>query len=350
MKNLFQFLYNGVVILFFLAISGCQQKPNAPSIDLKLPTFKNMVVLGDSYSDNGNVYRLTNGYYPGEAYYEGRFSDGPVWSEYFAQSLQIDPSNSTQFLDFAYGQAQISGPYKIEILKNDGKKVSYSIPDLNEQITSYLKKPVEHPEKTLFVVFIGTNDLLNLADTENHQELIEKLLSQLQMQLDRLESNGASHILVVNMRNLTLTPYICSASQKKDAHPQLTPQAYIENYVRLIESYNSQLLQLLQNKKNILKFDAYNFDTKIHEKIVAGGYPYQFDGKYYVLKYGGDKCYLDHAHVSCYINKGNYQKQVSPICPDPTDYFYYDRAHPTTYVHKLMAEAVYEEFCAHFQK
>jgi len=116
----------------------------------------------------------------------------------------------------------------------------------------------------------------------------------------------------------------------------------------MIERYNILLKEWIeQQQASVILFDAYAFDTEIHNKILEGGYPYHFDGKPYILKYGGDLCYHDHAEISCYFNKGNYQEQVSPICPDPTDYFYYDRAHPTTFVHKLMSDAVYAHMQAH---
>ena len=53
---------------------------------------------------------------------------------------------------------------------------------------------------------------------------------------------------------------------------------------------------------------------------------------------------MDHVEQSCYTNKGNYQDIVSPICKDPYEYFFYDRVHPTTYAHKIMADAVYAQF------
>src|SRR3954470_23184547 len=45
-------------------------------------SFKSIDVLGDSLSDTGRLYSVTG--YPPPPYYLGRFSNGPLWVEYFA--------------------------------------------------------------------------------------------------------------------------------------------------------------------------------------------------------------------------------------------------------------------------
>jgi len=40
-------------------------------------------VLGDSLSDTGNLAAATGGAFPGPAYYENRFSNGPIWADFF---------------------------------------------------------------------------------------------------------------------------------------------------------------------------------------------------------------------------------------------------------------------------
>lgn len=49
--------------------------------------FDNLLVFGDSYSDIGNVYKLSNKAWPLKTYDHGRFSNGPVWSEHVCPSL-----------------------------------------------------------------------------------------------------------------------------------------------------------------------------------------------------------------------------------------------------------------------
>ncbi len=63
--------------------------------------FETVVVFGDSLSDNGNTYARTFGFAPGgQPYWQGRFSNGPVWTEHLASALGAKTSN------FAYGGGQ----------------------------------------------------------------------------------------------------------------------------------------------------------------------------------------------------------------------------------------------------
>ncbi|KAJ9070170.1 hypothetical protein DSO57_1011329 [Entomophthora muscae] len=62
--------------------------------------FEQIVTFGDGFSDIRRTNTQTRGKYPGEPYYLGRFSNGPVWTEYLADEL-----NATIF-NYAYGMAR----------------------------------------------------------------------------------------------------------------------------------------------------------------------------------------------------------------------------------------------------
>ncbi len=51
---------------------------------LKAAPFSDLFFFGDSLSDAGNISKMTAGSIPGSPYYQGRFSNGPEWSELFA--------------------------------------------------------------------------------------------------------------------------------------------------------------------------------------------------------------------------------------------------------------------------
>ena len=45
--------------------------------------FAQIIIFGDSLSDNGNIYRLDFGFIPkSPPYFKGRFSNGEVWADH----------------------------------------------------------------------------------------------------------------------------------------------------------------------------------------------------------------------------------------------------------------------------
>ena len=66
-----------------------------------------IVVFGDSLSDNGNLYEYLKHQLPlSPPYFEGRFTNGPVWIEDLIESYY--PTNSNDhLLDYAYGGAGV---------------------------------------------------------------------------------------------------------------------------------------------------------------------------------------------------------------------------------------------------
>src|SRR6185369_7310765 len=63
--------------------------------------------FGDSTCDNGNgTYTYLNHTYPpSPPYYNGRFSNGPVWVEYLSNLL------NTALYDYAWGGATVDNTY-----------------------------------------------------------------------------------------------------------------------------------------------------------------------------------------------------------------------------------------------
>src|SRR3990167_10013672 len=125
-------------------------------------SLKNVVVFGDSLSENGNLYEYMQHELPlSPPYFEGRFSNGPLWIEhvlnfYFPQHAE------QHLLDYAFGGAGVSEDPKTQMLFT-----------LNHEIDSYL---LSHQEKadsqSLFIVWIGANNYLEL-DSQSAQTVIE---------------------------------------------------------------------------------------------------------------------------------------------------------------------------------
>jgi phospholipase/lecithinase/hemolysin len=73
--------------------------------------FSSLFVFGDSLSDTGNVSILTGGAVPGisQPYFNGRFSDGPIWVEGLATGLGLSGQAAPVFAggnNYAFGGAR----------------------------------------------------------------------------------------------------------------------------------------------------------------------------------------------------------------------------------------------------
>ncbi len=57
-----------------------------------------IVAFGDSLTDTGNMFGLTNECYPVAGFYfDGHFSNGMIWIEYVAEAMGIEPESVTNY-------------------------------------------------------------------------------------------------------------------------------------------------------------------------------------------------------------------------------------------------------------
>ena len=94
--------------------------------------FTNLVVFGDSLSDVGNVDSSPFVDIPGPYYWNGRFSNGPVYAETLATGLGLPAltrSTASGGTDYAYGGAKTTGT---------SFPTSLVVKDIDEQVDQYV--------------------------------------------------------------------------------------------------------------------------------------------------------------------------------------------------------------------
>ena len=92
-----------------------------------------IVSFGDSFSDVGNDSLASNGAYPpASAYYNGRFSNGPIWLDYLAKDLGVAaPTPSLAGgANYAFGGAQTGAGFS--------DVPGFPVPNIDTQIGMYL--------------------------------------------------------------------------------------------------------------------------------------------------------------------------------------------------------------------
>src|SRR5579859_201197 len=163
------------------------------------PAYDAIYVFGDSYCDVGNIFLATKGAIPASPpYFNGHFSNGPIWVEHLAGSMGLPMKPSLAGgTDFAFGGAWVTAPQVTPL---------GTIPSVPEQVELYL---TAHGGKAdfnaLYVILGGGNDILGTTsgspDALGYQIALGIAESELV-----LRRAGAQHFLIPNLFDLGLLP------------------------------------------------------------------------------------------------------------------------------------------------
>jgi phospholipase/lecithinase/hemolysin len=260
--------------------------PAVPLIEPHGP-FSQMLLFGDSLSDVGNVYRATWGFYPpSPPHYNGRFSNGPVWSEITAGRLglpALEPSLAGGS-GYAYGSAETGNGLS-----------SFGMPNLGEQIATRL---IEGPigGDALVVVWGGANDFL-----QGGQDNPAVPVANLARHVSDLAQAGGSVFLVPNLPPLGQTP----------AHHGTPSEATLD---QLSTEFNALLAAELGGLERrlgvtIVQMDVFALFGELLARPSAYGLTNVTDPAY-----DGDN-----------------------VAPDVDEHLFWDEVHPTATAHDLLA-------------
>lgn len=281
----------------------------------KAASFSTIYAFGDSLSDTGNDFNVTKASklgvgLPPSPYFDGRFSNGPVWVENLASKLGLTISPSTAGgNNFAYGGAESGSENVGNTLL---KPLGVTLPGLQQEVQSFIGGlPYQDADsKALYTVWAGGNDYLGGAQTTDTQT-IENLLNA----VTSLNDAGAKNILVGNLPDLGKIPRTLNTP----AAPALSA---------LSKQHNSDLALALANLSqdrgsdiNIISLDVYS----TFESIIADPEKYGFTN----------------VTEAC-LNPSSFP--LTP-CSDQKSiqdqYFSWDGLHPTEPGHQLIAEAAF---------
>lgn len=312
--------------------------------------FDTIVAFGDSLSDNGNLYTYMLHFIPkSPPYYQGRFSNGPVWVEDLFQSY-FPNDTSDKLQDFAVGGAGAVLSYK--------ENLPYT---LSSEVDDYLYlHSYNNKDTTLYTVWIGANNYLN-APT-NVDEITSSVVDTIGINIESLINNGAVMILMVNIPDLGKTP----EAAQNNTQALLTELTNKHNE-KLLAKYN-ELKERYPNV-NIAYFDVYSLFnqlisdpgqfniTNISQPCYAGGFSLRAiannpqllnnylnsQAKQYhlVLDEQKKQAILTNPVLKEALMVG-YQAQSLPqldaASNSCTGDLFWDHVHPTTAIHQLIAQ------------
>ena len=162
-------------------------------------TYDAIYVFGDSYCDVGNIFIATGGAEPAAPYYNGRFSNGPIWIEHVAGGLGLAMAPALAGgTDYAFGGAFATAP---QTIPGGG-----TIPSVPQQVALYLSQHGGKADpKALYVIEGGGNDILD-ATGGSADALGFKIATALAESELLLRRAGAKHFVIPNLFNVGLIP------------------------------------------------------------------------------------------------------------------------------------------------
>lgn len=287
-----------VIVAFALQITNCRAE---------------IYVFGDSLSETGNFYVATGGALPpSPLYFEGRFSNGKVWIEHFANALR-EPVPAPSILggsNFAFNGARASGVSP------------YGTPDLTEQVASYLLASggVADPDD-VFVIWAGANDVF-FGASAGEVDFIPSAIEGIRWSIEALYDAGARNIVVLDLPPLGQTPFFNTIPA---VSTQLNAAA---------SAFNSELSSLTRSLRRELR----------HVRIADAKISSLFQSIARAPRLFGLRNVSDSATLFDPVT--GIGSAATPSA-DANRYLFWDSVHPTAQGHKIIAAYVLIDYKLH---
>ncbi|MBF1991380.1 SGNH/GDSL hydrolase family protein [Fischerella thermalis] len=297
-----ELLAAGILLLSFMS----------PLKSLATTHVSKIYVFGDSLSDPGNLYNATQSQVPpSPPYSDGRFSNGEVWVEYLGEKLGLSPTlvtelqnnTPTEGINYAFGGSS-SG------LGNTLVPESL-LPGVLGQVGLFTRSLRESNQSAdpnaLYIVWGGGNDYVfgNVTD-------VSQPIANLSRSVALLALAGAKNIMVVNLPDLGKLP-LTSGQENSSQLTSLSRKHNIALAATLINSLSAI------PGVNIIPINVNSLFQRVRR------FPSEFG-----LTNVTDACLVGDFDD---IAQGNFT-----VCTNPNEYLFWDSVHPTTHVHRIVAE------------
>lgn len=337
------------------------------------PKIDRAVLFGDSLSDQGRIKKILR-IYPPEPYFSGRFSDGPVWSDYFVkfsgismQNWAIGGSVSYKFLDFTYDQ---KNKFMNALNINAGYKICGS---LKREVNRYKKKAlkngiVNNASSTLFIIWIGGNDYLNplnsrldtdiFIDEPNNPRIgsnvvMKNVINNITRNMERLYHAGARNFMVVNLADMGVMPKVSRITHFHENRLETVDEKIIglsKALTNITKQHNFLLAKAVKEfgkthkGTTITEVDTFKtFSPMLSPDVETkeGSFMKKALEPDFVktVKANGQSVTINKA---CYYG-GIWPSRSAKRCKDPSRLWFWDEVHPSSFTHCLFAYFIQRE-------
>ncbi|RKO88656.1 SGNH hydrolase-type esterase domain-containing protein [Blyttiomyces helicus] len=254
-----------------------------------------LVVYGDSFSDTGNTFKLSNGTWPVSAYYKGHFSNGPVWQEIAAQELGVTRTNE------AFGGATTDNKL---VQGFSGPTSNIPVPGVEQQAAIFAAsvhgKTTARPYE-VDAIWAGANDWFFNSNLTG-----DDVAKNIMVNVETLVNDGARTIIIFNQPPLNRIPFFQGAAAEQALFATITTD------------FNAAIV------KRAAAF--HHPSTTVHVFDVNTVYKHQVFPKF-TASDASNACLNSTSLVAC---------------TDPDNHIYWDVFHPTRVVHKIIGTAFAE--------
>lgn len=273
-------------------------------------SYSNLFVFGDSLVDSGNAReaRLASGGVdpapPSQGYFDGRFSNGYNFADYL--SLSISGAPATAYLsggiNFSVGGAQAA-----EVLGD-------ASPSFAEQIGTFKASGTVFNTDSLVLVTLGGNDvrgeLSKLGTIPGYKPDLAPAVNAFTAGLSSLVALGARNIVVTGLPDIGQIPAVTllGIPQLSAAGTQLSFQLN-QTFAQVVSGFAAP------TDLNLQFFDLFSYQASIYADPTAFDLPGSLNTK--------DACL-----------------RVPGAAPNCEGLVYFDTVHPTTQVHRAIANGI----------
>ena len=253
-----------------------------------------VVSFGDSNTDTGNVYKMTNYSWPSvPPYFQGRLTNGITW---------IERLNVSKLIDYAYEGASTDD----NVVQGYGAMDIQKVPGVRQQIIIYSNethnKTIDF-DQTFYFIWSGLNDYY-FNETISATTIATSLINAVK----DLISIGAINIVVLNQPPLQSYPFISSMNQSLNFTAfTIQLNANLSSGMSLVQGANPKI--------SLKMFDLYSLISKVTANRATYG--------------------INNTITPCMDLTRN--GSVLHPCTSPASYVFFDEYHFTSRIHELIA-------------
>ena len=332
---------------------------------------------------------------PDHFYYKGRWSNGPLWTEWLGLSLLgKGVEDSERYINRAYGGSfamtakdqlmlDLSNPIQSILDLTDTLKLIFGgklvPPDLRLLREAYQGEYPKAKPNTLYTIFYGANDYLT-GEYAPLNGSVEKVTDSICRETEKLaeyftgttDESALGHIALVNMPDISRTPLFYKTKDVTKA----------EKLKEAITYHNQLLIQCAQKLSNLFppRLHIHVADLRTHFDNVLNTKPDGindheacFTGKEFVddgieylqkmlAKHWQSANKRDGETATHWKQRNRFMSETWPIstytdmgnsepekCSKEDQYYFWDIVHPTRLMHALLSRKMCEELSTTYQ-